>query len=73
MVMRNDEAQRLERRKYVLMKFLAIEPDTMSGLRVSIGGDTSLTERALYDLVQEGKVAYRGKGLYSVKEVMVAR
>lgn len=71
--MRNDDAQRLERRKYVLMKFLAIEPDTMSGLRVIIGGDTSLTERALYDLVQEGKVAYRGKGLYSVNEAMVAR
>ena len=66
---KTDEAQKLKRRKAVLLKFLAIEPDTISSLKFIIGGDTSLTEKALYDLVQEGKVAYRGKGMYFAKKV----
>ena len=65
---RADEARRLEQRKTIVLKFLAIEPDTLSSLKFIIGGDTKLTEKALYDLVQDGKVAYRGKGMYFARE-----
>ena len=58
-----EEHERLERRKHVLLKFLSIEPDTLGSLKFIIGGDGALTEKALANLVQEGKVTYMDKGV----------
>ena len=65
-----EETKKLEQRKYVLLKFLSIEPDTMGGLKFLIGGDSNLTERALHSLVKEGKVTYRRGGMYFPKKAV---
>ncbi len=61
-MMNTREELRLERRKYVLLRFLSIAPETLGRLKFIIGDDRDLTEAALRHLVQEGKVCCKGRG-----------
>ena len=62
--------RRLERRKYVVLRFLSLEPETLGRLKFIIGGDNELIEIALHTLLQEGKVHCRRHGIYAVSNAM---